>query len=151
MENYLNYQSNNLLIVMKNLMDVMEAMLQMHFYMLNPIHKNLGHNTLTQPQLKLAKRANTLVLFIPMDTLLFQLNLPLNFWLQLKNNQFQSQLMQAQLFSINTNLESLIPKNVVQILTTESLLLVLELIKIQDNITISLETHGEINGEKKDM
>ena len=84
-------------------MDVMEAMLQMHFYMLNPIHKNLGHNTLTQPQLKLAKRANTLVLFIPMDTLLFQLNLPLNFWLQLKNNQFQSQLIPAHYFSKITN------------------------------------------------
>jgi hypothetical protein len=35
-------------------------------------------------------------------------------------------------------------------LTTLSLLLVMELIQLQDNNTILLETHGELHGEIKD-
>ena len=83
-------------------------------------------------------------------TQLFQLNLLLNWWLQLQNNQSQSLLKLILLSSNNIPQVSWTLPLAEHNLTMLSLLLVMELIQPQDNNTTLLETHGDLHGEIKD-
>ena len=148
----LNYQNNNLQIVMTNLLGVPEVRCQMLSPMHYPMVKQNRIVIIILIDKIFAKQINTVIsqLLTPPDTQMFHRNLLLNLWQQLKNNQLPHMLMHPKLYSVNTKQASWILKIVEQILTTLLLLLVMELIKILEKYIILLETPGGLHGEKKD-